>query len=56
MREDEYYQLQLERQQMLEDALKRAEAGTAQSEDWNVIRFELGVSNTTKGNSNVTRS
>jgi hypothetical protein len=47
MREEEYYQLQLERQQMLEDALKRAEAGTAVPEDWNVIKFELGVSSPT---------
>jgi hypothetical protein len=47
MREEEYYQLQLERQQMLEDALKRAETGTAIPEDWNIIRFECGVSSQT---------
>lgn len=42
--EDEYHQTMLERQQMLEEALERAETGVAAMEDWNIIRFECGVS------------
>ena len=34
----------LERMQMLEEALHRAEAGVATEDDWNVIRHECGVS------------
>ena len=41
--EDEYNQAMLERQQMLEEALKRAETGVATEDDWNIIRFECGV-------------
>jgi hypothetical protein len=44
MREDEYYQMQLERQQMLEEALERAKQGEASEDDWSVIHFECGVS------------
>ena len=29
---------------MLEEALERAEAGTASGDDWNIIRSECGVS------------
>jgi hypothetical protein len=43
MREDEWHQLMLERQERLEEALERAEAGEAQPEDWTVIRYECGV-------------
>lgn len=42
--EDEYNQAMLERQQMLEEALERAETGVATEDDWNIIRFECGVS------------
>ena len=33
----------LERMQMLEEALERAEAGVATEDDWNIIRFECGM-------------
>jgi len=39
----EYEQAMLEKQQMLEDALIRAESGIATAEDWNIIRYECGV-------------
>ena len=42
--EEEFNQAMLERQQMLEEALIRAESGVASAEDWNIIRFECGVS------------
>ena len=42
--ESEMHQLQMERMQMLEEALERAEAGTASVDDWNIIRSECGVS------------
>jgi hypothetical protein len=42
--EGEAHQAMLERMQMLEEALHRAEAGVATEDDWNVIRFECGVS------------
>ena len=41
--ESEYHQAMLERQQMLEEALERAEAGVATEGDWNTIRYECGV-------------
>jgi hypothetical protein len=40
---EEYNQAMLENQQMLEDALVRAESGIATAEDWNIIRYECGV-------------
>ena len=40
----EMHELMLERMQMLEVALERAEAGTASGDDWNIIRSECGVS------------
>ena len=43
MREDEYYQMQLERQRMLEEALERAKQGAASEDDWSIIHFECGV-------------
>ena len=43
MRQDEYHQLELERMQRLEEALNRAEAGFANLDDWDVIRFECGI-------------
>lgn len=39
----EYQQLMLERMQQLEEALERAEAGTATADDWNIIRYECGM-------------
>jgi hypothetical protein len=43
--EDEMHQLMLDRQQMLEEALDRAETGVANEEDWRLIRSECGLSN-----------
>ena len=40
----EMQQLMLERMQMLEEALQRAEAGVATEDDWNIIRSECGLS------------
>lgn len=33
----------LERMQMLEEALERAETGVATGADWDIIRFECGM-------------
>ena len=41
--EEEMHQLMLERMQMLEEALERAEAGVANGDDWNIIRSECGL-------------
>ena len=41
--EAEVSQAMAERQQMLEEALQRAEAGVARWDDWDIIRFECGV-------------
>lgn len=41
--EAEYQQAMLERMQMLEEALQRAEAGVATEDDWKTIRYECGV-------------
>jgi|TARA_R110002126_G_scaffold14831_2_gene61680 hypothetical protein len=41
--EYEMHQLMHERQQMLEEALERAETGVATGEDWNIIRYECGL-------------
>jgi hypothetical protein len=43
--EDQINQMMLERQQMLEEALDRAETGVANEEDWQLIRHECGLSN-----------
>lgn len=37
------HQMMLERMQMLEEALDRAEAGVATGSDWDIIRSECGV-------------
>jgi hypothetical protein len=42
--EDMYQQLMLERMQMLEEALERAESGKATPDDWTTIRYECGIS------------
>lgn len=39
----EYELAMLERTQMLEDALERAEAGVATGADWDIIRSECGM-------------
>jgi hypothetical protein len=39
----EMHQLALERMQMLEEALNRAETGVATEDDWNIIRYECGM-------------
>ena len=36
-------QLMLERMQMLEEALERAETGVASRDDWDIIRRECGL-------------
>ena len=41
--EGEANQAMLERMQMLEEALDRAEAGIASKDDWDIIRFECGM-------------
>ena len=41
--EGEAHQAMLERMQMLEEALERAEAGVASEDDWATIRFESGM-------------
>ena len=43
--EAEFNEAMMERQQMLEEALNRAEAGVATEEDWRVIRNECGLTN-----------
>lgn len=48
MREDEWHQINLERQQRLEEALERAEAGKASEDDWNIIRYECGMPRRTR--------
>jgi hypothetical protein len=44
--EGEQHQAMLERMQMLEEALERAEAGVATGADWDIIRFECGMPKT----------
>ena len=39
-----WHEMMLERQHQLEDALERAEQGIATPDDWNIIRYECGVS------------
>ena len=39
----EYEELVSERKQMLEEAIKQAEAGKATWDDWHLIRAELGL-------------
>lgn len=43
MNDSEAQQAMLERMQMLEEALDRAEAGVATEGDWDIIRFECGM-------------
>lgn len=39
-----WHEMMLERQHQLEDALERAQQGVASPDDWNIIRYECGVS------------
>ena len=41
---DWHQQMQLERQQMLEEALLRAERKEANEDDWKIIYYECGLS------------
>lgn len=41
--EGQAHQVMLERMQVLEEALDRAEAGAASKDDWNIIRSECGM-------------
>jgi hypothetical protein len=43
MTDAEYHQLQLERLQMLEEAFDRAYNGRATGEDWDILRYECGL-------------
>ncbi len=43
MSDGEYHQMQLERQEMLEEALRRAISNSATEDDWAVIRQECGL-------------
>jgi len=43
MTDSEYHQANLELQEMLEEALERAEAGKANADDWNLIRHGCGL-------------
>jgi hypothetical protein len=41
--QSDFHQLMLERMQMLEEALRRAIAGVATTDDWVMIRSECGL-------------
>lgn len=43
MNDGEYNQMQLERQEMLEQALRRAINHSATEDDWAIIRYECGL-------------
>lgn len=43
MSEGEYHQMQLERQEMLEQALRRVINHSATEDDWAIIRYECGL-------------
>jgi hypothetical protein len=43
MDQSEMHQLMLERMQQCEEALKRAQAGEASPQDWELIRYECGL-------------
>lgn len=48
MTDSEYHQVNLELQQMLEEALERAQAGVATADDWNLIRHGCGLQKRSK--------
>lgn len=43
MTDSEYHQMQLERQEQLEEALRRAINHSATEDDWAIIRYECGL-------------
>ena len=43
------HELMMERMQILEQALVRAEAGVATKADWGTIRYECGMGSSNKG-------
>lgn len=43
MTDSEYHQVNLELQQMLEEALERAQAGKGTADDWNLIWYGCGL-------------
>ena len=44
MTSSEYSQMQMERQELLEEALRRAINHSATEDDWAIIRYECGLS------------
>lgn len=46
------HELMMERMQILEEALTRAESGVASKADWETIRYECGMGVLHKGDSN----
>jgi hypothetical protein len=46
------HELMMERMQILEEALTRAESGVASRADWETIRYECGMGVLHKGDSN----
>jgi hypothetical protein len=54
--DDWHYQMELERQQMLEEALLRAERKEANDDDWKVIYFECGMTRRNKNESTNIRT
>lgn len=58
MTDSEYHQVNLELQQMLEEALNRAQDGKATTDDWNLIWYGCGLSKRvkSKGESNESYS
>jgi len=45
---DDMGQLMLERQEQLEESLQRAESGAAKKSDWDIIKFECGITSGVK--------
>ena len=43
MTDSEYHQMQLERQEQLEESLRRAINHSATEDDWAIIRYECGL-------------
>jgi hypothetical protein len=54
--QDWQHQLYLEREQMLEEALLRAERNEADEDDWKVIYFECGKTRRSKNESTDIRT
>ena len=54
-RNDEWQQAMEEREQMIEEAFERAQAGTANANDWKLIAGELGLRNIFKDANHANR-